>query len=85
MESQLKCGQPPCSLYESDLALRTDLLLRAKARRSEAALYKNLTRAQIRDSVAYRVCQDLDSRFAVSQGLARRLDYRDELASHLSS
>ena len=46
-----------------------------------AELYRNLTRAQIRHSVAYRVCQDLDSRFAVSRGLARRPDYRDELAS----
>jgi len=42
---------------------------------------QNLTRPQIRHTVVYRVCQDLDSRFAVSRGLARRPDYRDELAS----
>ena len=29
----------------------------------------------------YRVCQDPDSRLAVSQGLARQPDCRDELAS----
>jgi len=48
-----------------------------------AELYasENLTRPQIRHTVVYRVCQDLDSRFAVSRGLARRPDYRDELAS----
>ena len=41
---------------------------------------QNLTRPQIRKTVVYRVCQDLDSRLAVSQGLARQPDYRDELA-----
>jgi len=48
-----------------------------------AGLYasQNLTRPKIRHTVVYHVCQDLGSRFAVSRGLARRLDYRDELAS----
>ena len=41
---------------------------------------QNLTRSQIRKGVVYRICQDLDSRLAVSKGLARQPDYRDELA-----
>lgn len=47
-----------------------------------AELYagQNLTRPQLRHTLVYRVCQDLDSRFAVSRGLARGPDYRDELA-----
>lgn len=41
---------------------------------------QNLTRPQIRKTAVYRICQDLDSRLAVSKGLARQPDYRDELA-----
>lgn len=42
--------------------------------------HQNLTCPQIRKTIVYRVCQDLDSRLAMSQGLARQPDYRDELA-----
>ncbi len=41
---------------------------------------QKLTRPQIRQTAVYRICQDLDSRLAVSRGLARHPDYRDELA-----
>ena len=47
------------------------------------ALYadQGLTRPQIRDTACYRIGQDLDSRLAISKGLARQPDYRDELAA----
>ena len=38
-----------------------------------------LSRRQIQESLVYRVGQDLASRLAVSAGLARAPDYRDEL------
>ena len=41
---------------------------------------QNLTRPQIRKTAVYRIFQDLDSRLAMSEGLARQPDYRDELA-----
>lgn len=42
---------------------------------------QGLTRPQIRQTAGYQIGQDLDSRLAVSQGLARLPDYRDELES----
>lgn len=41
---------------------------------------QNLTRPQIRKTIVYRICQDLDSRLAVSKNMARQPNYRDELA-----
>jgi hypothetical protein len=51
------------------------------ARIAEMYADQNLTRPQIRKTVAYQICQDLDSRLAVSKGMARQPDYRDELAA----
>ena len=38
-----------------------------------------LSRRVIRETVPYRIGQDLGSRVAIAQGLAREPDYRDEL------
>ena len=51
------------------------------ARIDELYSDQNLTRPQIRKTVVYRICQDLDSRLAITKGMARQPDYRDELAS----
>lgn len=48
---------------------------------SEFYSAQGLSRPQIRQTVGYRIGQDLDSRFAISQGMARSPDYRDELES----
>jgi hypothetical protein len=40
---------------------------------------RGLTRAQILDTTAYRIGQDIGSRLAIAQGKARASDYRDEL------
>ena len=50
------------------------------ARIAELYADQNLTRPQIRKTVVFRICQDLDSRLAVSKGMARQPDYRYELA-----
>ena len=42
---------------------------------------QGLTRPQIRQTVGYRIGQDLASRILIAQGLARHPDYRDELES----
>ncbi|MEX0717337.1 MAG: helix-turn-helix transcriptional regulator [Planctomycetaceae bacterium] len=46
-----------------------------------AALYerRGVSRAESADSPLYRIAEDLDSRLAIAQGLARAPDYRDEL------
>ena len=41
---------------------------------------RGLSRSQVRHTVLYRIAQDLGSRLAVGQGLARNPDYRDEIA-----
>ncbi len=51
------------------------------ARIAELYSDQGLTRPQIRKTVTYRICQDLDSRLAIIRGMARQPDYRDELAS----
>ncbi|MGH8584251.1 MAG: hypothetical protein ACREWG_16060 [Gammaproteobacteria bacterium] len=40
---------------------------------------RGLSRSQVRHTTLYRVAQDLGSRLAVGQGIARNPDYRDEL------
>lgn len=49
------------------------------AKVSEFYSSRGLTRKAIRETVPYRIGQDLDSRLAVSQGMAREPDYRDEI------
>ena len=46
---------------------------------SEFYAAQGLTRPQIRQTAGYRIGQDLDSRLAIANGLARAPDYRDEL------
>ena len=46
---------------------------------SEYYSAQGLTRPQIRQTAGYRIGQDLDSRLAISKGMARAPDYRDEL------
>lgn len=41
---------------------------------------RGLTRKEARETVVYRIAQDLGSRIAIASGLARMPDYRDELA-----
>lgn len=48
---------------------------------SEFYAERGLSRPQIRQTVGYRVGQDLDSRLAIAKGMARAPDYRDELES----
>jgi len=40
---------------------------------------RGLSRSQVRHTVLYRIAQDLASRLAVEQGVARVPDYRDEI------